>query len=40
MKKLLASAAAVSPSLALMSDAPWFYNKNRPLVIGHRGSLG
>ena len=23
-----------------MSDAPYFYNQERPLVIAHRGSLG
>lgn len=31
----------VPQTLALISDAPWFYKQSeRPLVVGHRGSLG
>ena len=30
-----------TPSLALISEAPWFYGADGwPLVVGHRGSLG
>jgi len=25
---------------ALITTAPYFYNKERPLVVGHRGSYG
>jgi len=27
-------------AIALTTNATWFYNSERPLVIGHRGSFG
>ena len=39
-KTLSGSALLAQISSALMSEAPYFYNKDRPLVIAHRGSYG
>ncbi len=30
----------VDKSIAKVSNAPFFYNKTRPLVLAHRGSSG
>ena len=41
MKSFLAIAASlVCQSYALISDAPYFTNSSRPLVLAHRGSAG
>ena len=44
MKWLLFSTALVNSVLqgvnAKLTEAPYFYNKDRPLVVSHRGSTG
>ena len=39
-KTLSATALLAQLSCALISEAPYFYNSERPLIIAHRGSYG
>ena len=39
-KTLSGSALLAQLSSALMTEAPYFYNTDRPLAIAHRGSYG
>jgi hypothetical protein len=39
-KAFLYASVASQCALGLTTKATWFYNSERPLVIGHRGSLG
>lgn len=36
----LATSAVLSPLSAKLSNASFFYNKTRPLVLAHRGASG
>ena len=40
MKSIFAAAVLGACAQAGLVDAPYFYNADRPLVIGHRGSFG
>lgn len=40
-KSLICLALSASLASAKLTNAPWFYPQgNRPLIVGHRGSLG
>lgn len=39
-KSIAAVLLAAQQAEAILSDATYFYNTERPLVIGHRGSFG
>ena len=37
---LIGAVLTIQPATALISEAPYFYNSERPLVIAHRGAFG